>query len=81
MGNHEGPGHGDVTLSITTAQEDDGRIIRSWVICECSPLLAKLEPLLGQPAWESSADAQAVRQIADAATGVPGNVIIDRRLP
>jgi hypothetical protein len=78
MTEHTGPGHRDVTLSLTTWDDQGGHVIRSWVICECSALITKIEPLLGPPEWEGAADAATTRAIGNAALHTPGNVYIER---
>lgn len=71
---HEGPGHGNVTLSLTTATPDGGRLFRSWIICECSALVQRLGELLPEPAWETLSTAEAVRAGAEAARNIPGSI-------
>jgi hypothetical protein len=71
---HEGKGHGDVTLSLSEATADGGRHYRSWTICECSPLVQKLGQVLPEPEHESVVTAEAFRATADAVRNVPGAV-------
>jgi hypothetical protein len=71
---HEGPGHGDVTLSLTEETAGGGRHYRSWNICECSPLVQRLREVLPEPAHESLVSPEAVRATAAAVRAVPGAV-------
>jgi hypothetical protein len=71
---HEGPGHGDVFLSLTTPLPGGGYFYRTWPLCECSALLRKLGGLLGPPEAETVADAAAASHIADLVRDVPGTV-------
>ena len=64
---HEGAGHGDVTLSLTTETPDGSHLHRSWTICECSLLLKRLDALLGEPEHETVATPEAFRASAEAA--------------
>ena len=70
---HEGPGHADVTLSLSSPAPG-GLLFRSWTICECSPLLARLGPLLGEPERESLHTEATVREVAGRVMDVPGIV-------
>jgi hypothetical protein len=71
-GEHQGPGHGDVTLSLTSETKDGGQLHRSWVICECSARV--LRGRLGPPQRETIATAEAVIATAEAVLNVPGAV-------
>ena len=71
---HQGPGHGDVTLSLATPTAEGGLLHRSWTICECSALVRKIEPLLGSPHHQTIATRQAVVDSAAAVLNVPGTV-------
>jgi hypothetical protein len=71
---HQGPGHGDVILSLSTERKDGGMTHRSWTICECSFLLKRLDSLLGPPEHQTIASAEAVRVTAEAALNAPGAV-------
>jgi hypothetical protein len=71
-GEHQGPGHGDVTLSLTSETKDRGQLHRSWVICECSARV--LRGRLGPPQRETIATAEAVIATAEAVLNVPGAV-------
>jgi hypothetical protein len=71
---HTGPGHDDVLLSLVTVTGDGGRVYRSWTICECSPLLARLEPLLGPPQMETYATADAAATLIEVVAGQPGRI-------
>lgn len=77
---HEGPGHGDVTLSLSTPAGDGGLLHRSWTICECSALVRKITPLLGPPHQQTIASRQAVEDSAAAVRQVPGAVHIGEGL-
>ena len=77
---HEGAGHGDVTLSLTTETPDGSHLHRSWTICECSLLLARLDALLGEPEHETTATADAFRATAAAVANVPGAIHIGEGL-
>jgi hypothetical protein len=69
---HVGPGHGDVTLSLAAETRDGGRHYRSWTICECSPLVRRLDQVLPEPEQKSWATAEQVRATARAVLEVPG---------
>jgi hypothetical protein len=69
---HEGPGHGEATLSLTEVRPDGSRVTQSWTICDCT--LPALRERWGPPAWESIADEATTRRIAEAARQ-PGNII------
>jgi hypothetical protein len=69
---HQGQGHGDVTLSLTSETKDGGQLHRSWVICECSARV--LRGRLGPPQCETIATAEAVIATASAVLNVPGAV-------
>jgi hypothetical protein len=69
---HTGPGHGDVTLSLTSETKDGGRVFQSWPICECSARV--LRTRLGPPEHESIATAEATRAIAESVLRQPGSV-------
>lgn len=71
---HEGPGHEDVVLSLSTPAGDGGLVHRSWTICACSALVHKIEPLLGPPHHQTVASRQAVADSAAAVLAVPGAV-------
>ena len=72
---HEGAGHaGIVTLTLTEAQSDGGRVFQSWDLCSCYG--AGLRARLGPPSHESVADAAAVRAIAATVLNQPGTVNI-----
>lgn len=72
---HEGPGHGEATLSLTEVKPDGTRVIQSWTICDCT--LPALRARLGPSEWESTADEETTRRIANAACQ-PGNVVYGR---
>jgi hypothetical protein len=72
MSEHEGTGHGDVTLSLTTETGDGGRVFQSWVICECTATV--LRSRLGPAQHESVSTAEAVRATAQVVLGQPGTV-------
>lgn len=69
---HEGPGHADVTLSLSGEAPGGGQWHQSWTVCECG--LAGLRARLGSPEHESMADAEAVRRVAQFVLGDPGRV-------
>jgi hypothetical protein len=71
-GEHTGPGHGDVILSLTTETKDGGLHHRAWTICECSPLAQRLAEVLPEPQQETWATAEQVRATGEAALSVPG---------
>lgn len=71
---HEGAGHGDVTLSLVTEAPDGSHLHRSWTICECSLLLHRLGDLLGEPEHETVATPEAFRATAEAVRGIPGTI-------
>jgi hypothetical protein len=71
---HEGPGHADVTLGLVTDLPDGGKLHRSWTICECSALLARLSELLGLPACQTIATRENVAATVRAVQGIPGAV-------
>jgi hypothetical protein len=70
---HQGPGHGDVTLSLTSETKDGGQLHRSWVICECSARV--LRGRLGPPQRETIASAEAVIASAEAVIATAEAVI------
>lgn len=72
MTEHEGPGHGDVTLSLTEETKDGGRLFQSWKVCECTAVA--LRARLGPAQHESIATAEAVRATAEAVLNQPGAV-------
>jgi hypothetical protein len=72
MAEHEGPGHGEVTLSLVDKTADGGRTFQSWSICECSA--ARLRVALGTPQHEAVATAEAVRATGEAVLRQPGSV-------
>ena len=74
MAEHEGPGHGDVTLSFTRQRPDGAWLHQSWTVCECSPLVRKLDQVLGPPEHETVATLEAHRATAEAVLNVPGAV-------
>lgn len=69
---HEGPGHADITLSLTGDVAGGGKWHQSWAVCECG--LAGLRALLGPPQFESLSDADSVRRIAQAVRDDPGRM-------
>lgn len=69
---HEGPGHGDATLSLTEETADGGHLYQSWIICECN--LAGLRARLGPPEHETTATAESVLAAAQAVLNTPGRV-------
>jgi len=69
---HTGPGHGDVTLSLTAETKDGGRHYRSWTICECSEMVQRLDVILPEPQQESWLTAEQVRATGEAVLNVPG---------
>jgi hypothetical protein len=69
---HEGPGHGDVTLSLAEVTAEGGYHHRSWTICECSALVQRLAEVLPEPQQESWATAEQVRATGGAVLAVPG---------
>lgn len=71
---HEGPGHEDVMLSLSSPTTGGGLLHRSWTICACSVLIRKIEPLLGPPQQQTIASPQAVADSAAAVRAVPGAV-------
>lgn len=71
---HEGPGHEDVALTLSTPTADGGLLHRSWTVCACSGLVKRTEPLLGPPHWQTIATRQAVADSAAAVLQVPGAV-------
>ena len=71
---HEGPGHGDVTLSLATPTAQGGLLHRSWTICECSALVQRIEPLLGAPHHQTIASREGVAASAAAVLNAPGTV-------
>jgi hypothetical protein len=71
---HEGPGHGDVTLSLAQRTADGGIWASSWTICECSPLIRRLGEVLPDAPNTSYATAEAVKATAAAARDVPGAI-------
>lgn len=73
---HEGPGHEDVILSLSTPTADGGLLHRSWTVCACSALVRRIEPLLGTPHHQTVASRQAVEDSAAAVLQVPGAVHI-----
>jgi hypothetical protein len=75
-GEHTGPGHGTVTLSLTAGTGGGGLHHRSWSICECSPLVQRLHMVLPEPQQESWATAEQVRAAGEAALNVPGVIHI-----
>jgi hypothetical protein len=74
MTEHEGPGHAGVTLSISGPAPGGGVLFRSWTICECSLLLARLGPLLGEPMHESVHSEETMRAVAGKVLEVPGAI-------
>lgn len=74
MAEHEGQGHGDVTLSLTRQRADGTWLHQSWTICECSALAERTDELLGPPEHETVATAEAHRATAEAVRAVPGAV-------
>jgi hypothetical protein len=74
MDEHEGPGHGDVTLSFTRQQGDGSWLYQSWTVCECSPLVQRLSQVLGPAEHESVATDEAYRATGEAVLSVPGVV-------
>jgi hypothetical protein len=71
---HTGPGHADVTLTLSMPTRDGGRHHRSWTVCECSLLLSRIEPALGPPRYETVATAEAYHATAAAVMNVPGAI-------
>jgi hypothetical protein len=69
---HEGPGHGVVTLGLSTETGDGGALHQSWAICECSARALRRQ--LGPPAHETTASAEAYHATAEAVRGIPGAV-------
>jgi hypothetical protein len=69
---HEGPGHGNVQLSLGLPQPGGGILHQSWSICECSA--DRLRGMLGEPQQESLATAAQVRATAEAVLQVPGTI-------
>jgi hypothetical protein len=59
---HEGPGHGDVTLSLTWELPDGGRLHESWNVCECTGIV--LRNNLGPAQNTSLATAAQTRKVA-----------------
>lgn len=70
--NHNGPGHDDVTLTLSETQPDGSTIFQSWTICGCT--LPALRARLGDPQQETIASPQAVRDSGRAILNVPGAV-------
>jgi hypothetical protein len=71
---HEGPGHGNVALSLSQRMTDGGIVSRSWTICECSPLVQRLEEVLPEAPNVTYATEEAVKATAVAAREIPGAV-------
>ena len=69
---HEGPGHADITLSLTGAVDGGGHWHQAWSVCECG--LGGLRAQLGPPLHESMSDADAVRRVAEFMLDDPGRV-------
>jgi hypothetical protein len=69
---HTGPGHGNVTLSLSAGTPGGGLHHRSWTICECSALVRRLDVLLPEPQQESWATAEQVRATGEAVLSMPG---------
>lgn len=80
MREHEGPGHEDVILSLSTPTVDGGLLHRSWTVCACSALVRKITPLLGQPHQQTIASRQAVEDSAAAVLQVPGAIHVGEGL-
>lgn len=74
MDEHEGQGHGDVTLSFTRERADGMWLHQAWTICECSVLVARLTQLLGPPEFETVATPEAHDATAAAVLAIPGAV-------
>lgn len=74
MAEHQGEGHGDVTLSFTRQRSDGTWLHQGWTICECSLLLQRLDQLLGPPEFESVATPEAQRATGEAVLAIPGVV-------
>jgi hypothetical protein len=72
MAEHEGPGHGYVTLSLVEATGDGGRVFQSWGICECTA--TRLREQLGAPQHEAVATPEAVRATGEAVLRQLGSV-------
>lgn len=71
-GLHEGPGHGEATLSLTEERPDGSRLHQSWTICDCT--LPALRARWGAPAWESVATREATEAIGRTVLDQPGSV-------
>jgi hypothetical protein len=72
-GPHDGPGHGEATLSLTEERPDGSRLVQSWTVCECT---AKgLRTRLGEPGWETVATREATEAIGAAVLSQPGSVL------
>jgi hypothetical protein len=70
---HVGPGHADITLSLTGETTDGaGRWYQSWTVCECG--LGVLVRQLGPPHYEAMADAESVHRVADFVWNDPGHM-------
>lgn len=71
MAEHTGPGHGDVTLSLTEMR-DGHHVHQSWGICECSARTLRVR--LGPPQQETVASLDASLAIGEAVRNQPGAV-------
>lgn len=77
---HEGNGHGDVTLSFTRQRADGMWLHQAWTVCECSPLVQKLDQVLGPPEFETVATPEAHDATAAAVLAIPGAIHQGREL-
>lgn len=71
---HTGPGHGEVTLSISRERLNGSRLFQSWTVCECTADV--LQAQLGEPEHESVATREAAETIARTVLAQPGSVLL-----
>jgi hypothetical protein len=69
---HEGPGHGEATLSLTEVRPDGSRLTQSWTICDCT--LPQLRARWGAPGWKAVATKEATEEIGRTVLSQPGSV-------